>query len=350
MTAKLVKESPNGRTGPVEMAPRIASVPDQSIARSYVARKIGGIDDFVIFDLALNKGWNLLLEGDTGAGKTMAARAYAAHKGMFFYSTPNNVGIDPSQLFGKYIPDETGASIGKWQDGPVTDMVRYGGVLLMNEINFLPPRVATSLFSLLDGRREMVLLDHKGEVIRAHRPDCWCSLSDDECERHWLLIVGDMNPGYLGTQDLNQALRNRFELQVEWNYDSTVEKQLVKSSVLLDFANKMRKSRKDGDISTPTSTNMLVEFETLVFDMGPTIGLGFAMQNLVQHYDSEDRGAVQSALKTMESNLQDSYRKLTAQADDGSVDAPTRKTSTRTTQGKGNGWEFDDEINSWLGS
>lgn len=317
-TNKLVKK--NGKASAIVTVERIASVPDPSIADKYVGRTIGVSTEFEIFDFALARGFNVLLEGDTGTGKTMAAMAYAASKGMHFYSTPNNIGIEPSQLFGKYIPDEDGISLAFWQDGPVTDMVKHGGVLLINEVNFLPPRVATVLFSLLDGRREIALLEHKGEVIKAH-PE--------------LLIIADMNPDYIGTQQLNAAFRNRFEIQLDWDYDPNVEASLVKSKTLREFAVNIRKARRKNDVETPTSTNMLIEFEEVV----STLGLKFALANLVQHYSTDDRKAVVEALRTITPNLEADYAKL----------AVPEPAATAKPKPVSEDWDFvDDDTNKWL--
>lgn len=313
-TNKLVKTK--HKAAAVETSVRLASVPDESVADKYIGRIIHGRTDEQIFEMALKEGMNVLLEGDTGAGKTLAAMAFAARKRMPFYSVPNNVGIDPSQLFGKFVPDEDGIAVGVWQDGPVTDLVRHGGVLLINEVNFLPPRVATVLFSLLDGRREIALLDHKGEVIKAH-PN--------------LLIIGDMNPDYLGTQPLNDAFRNRFEIQLQWDYDDKVEAALVKSKTLLSFAKNIRKRRRDGDIETPLSTNMMVEFENIAGQLG----LAFAMENMVQHFTADDRKAIKEVLKQLETGLERDY-------------APKPEVKPKRVQ---DGWEhIDEDIENWANS
>lgn len=339
----------NGRrkTGGLVKAPvtdtpiRIATVPDKSVADKYISRVVAmngktEVGDFDVFDITRKNGWNVLLEGDTGAGKTMAAMAYAAKNNLHFYSIPNNIGIEPSQLFGKFIPDETGGAIGVWQDGPVTDMVRNGGVLLVNEVNFLPPRVATVLFSLLDGRREIVLLEHKGELIRAHQgTECWCGAAD--CTDKLLLVVADMNPDYIGTSPMNQAFRNRFEIQIPWDYDPAVEVKLVRSKTLLDLAAKLRKARKEADIVTPTSTNMLAEFGRMV----EAFGLGFAISNFVQHYDPDDRKAVTEAIKTMTANLEVDFAPKPKTK-------PVKKEATAAV-----GWtaiDDDADVQKWLNS
>lgn len=265
------------RSGPHQLA----SVPPRSLAKEYVSRKITDKQDFEIFEYAHLSHTNVLIEGPTGPGKTTSVMAYAARGQYPFYAVPSNVGVEPSQLFGKYIPDGAGSFI--WQDGPVTDLVRHGGVLLINEVNFLPPRVATVLFGLLDRRREITLLDHKAEVIRAHKD---------------LLIVADMNPDYSGTQPLNQAFRNRFGIQLDWDYDEEVEASLVASKGLRELAGKLRKEYAAGRIFTPVSTNMLQEFER-VHDFSPA----FAHQNFVNHFHPDERPSITKVLQTYAENI-----------------------------------------------
>lgn len=260
---------------------QLASIPDKKIVEEYVSRTIEGKEDFEIFNFAHESNINVLIEGPTGPGKTTAVMAYAAKNDHAFYAVPSNVGVEPSQLFGKFIPDGEGGFV--WQDGPVTDLVRHGGVLLINEVNFIPPRVATVLFGLLDRRREITLLDHKSEVVKAH---------DD------LLIVADMNPDYSGTQQLNQAFRNRFGLQLHWGYDDKVERKLVGSETLLTMAKALRKQVEDGVLFTPVSTNMLQEFERVA-----KFSYDLAILNFVNHFGSEERQAVGVVVNTHKENI-----------------------------------------------
>src|SRR6185369_15834520 len=105
---------------------RVASIPDAEVAKRYIGRTIDGLMDFEIFTYAFENALNVLIEGPTGPGKTMASRAFAASNGMCFYAIPSNVGVEPSQLFGKYIPNEDALDESDpkfiWQDGPVTDI------------------------------------------------------------------------------------------------------------------------------------------------------------------------------------------------------------------------------------
>lgn len=274
----------------------IASVPDMDYYDSYISRKFNGTSEFDIFDYAMWNLRNVLIEGPTGPGKTSAALAYSALREVPFYAIPSNVGIEPSQLFGKYIPAEGGGFV--WVDGPVTSIVRNGGVLLINEVNFMPDRIATTLFGLLDKRREIVLLDHKGETIRAHRgEECWCGA--ENCEDKMVLVMADMNPDYEGTRPLNKAFRNRFAVQLFWDYDDKIERKLVTAGSLVDMAQKMRQAFARGEFETPISTNMLQEFEEVYY----ALGIDFARINFVNHFEASERATVDNIVKTFDVNI-----------------------------------------------
>lgn len=267
----------------------VVEIPDKGLVAKYIGRKIGGKTDFEIFDYAQLNNLNVLIEGPTGDGKTTAAMAYAAKNDLPFYSIPCNVGIDPSQLFGRWTFID---GVPEWTDGGLTYLVRHGGVLLINEINAMPPKVAMALFSLLDHRRCITLMEHQGEVIHAH-PD--------------LLIMADMNPGYSGTVALNAALRNRFPIQLSWDYSSTVENRLIQTrTIRTEIGNGIRKQWREGKIFTPVSTNMMMEFEAIVM----TLGLDFAIENFVNHFDSDERAAVELVFKTFKDNLAADFASL----------------------------------------
>lgn len=280
---------------------QLASVPDKRYATEYVSRDVMGMNDLDLLDYACANGQNVLLYGPTGPGKTSYALAWAARRQTRFYSVACNISLDPSQMFGKWGQDETGLFV--WYDGGVTDIVRNGGLLLCNEINFMSDRIAPVLYEFFDKRREISLLDHKGEKIRAHRPDCWCSLPSDECEKRWVLAVADMNPDYQGTRPLNAALRNRFQIQVHWDYDPNVEAQLVQSQTLRTVAANAR--RLIGTrLQTPVATNMLQEFEKLAFD----IGIDFAVANFCSHFTDDERPAIKGVFDSLMTELRDDFK------------------------------------------
>lgn len=252
-------------------------VPSESLVEEYESRQWGGFQDLeMIHTLAREMKHNILLYGDTGSAKTMVARVYAARERLPFYRIPLNGSIDVPTLVGKYVPREDGTFA--WSDGPATLIVRYGGVLLLDEINFPHPKMMSVLFPLLDAQRILPVLDHDGEVVSAHED---------------LVIIATMNPDYEGTRPLNAALRNRFAVQREWGYEPAVESALVGSAALLGLATQLRGAYKSGDLMTPTPTNRLMEFE----DFTERVGFDFAAENFVQTYSPDEQSSVRQAVK-----------------------------------------------------
>lgn len=274
----------------------IAYIPDMAVYNEYVKREfdLGGgvqLQDMEVFDFAYEQQFNLLVEGPTGPGKTMASRAWAASRRMMLARIPSSVGIDASQLFGRFVP--AGPNQYKWVDGPVTYVFRNGGVILWNEINFTPERIGSVMFGALDANREIILLDHESEAIRAHKGKgkCWCN--EDNCDSKRVLIVADMNPDYLGTRELNAALRNRFALQLDWDYDDSVESQLVESDSLRSMAKAIRHQARQNGYDTPISTNMLMEFEKISRDTSVV----FAGQMFVNHFKQDERPSIKMVVE-----------------------------------------------------
>ena len=271
-----------------ELVTAMATIPDGKWASTYVNRTINSIKDFDILDVAMKNQQNVLIKGHAGSGKTMCAMAYASSRGHRYYNVSSHNGLEPSELFGQWIPTPDGHY--KWQDGAVTDMVRNGGVLLLNEVNFIPERVTTVLFGLLDDRREIQLLSNGGEVIKAHKD---------------LLIIADMNPDYRGTRPMNQAWHDRFMKGhiLEFPYDKSIEAKLVKSKALLEMAEALRSRYELEEINTPISTRALVGFITNV----KNLGLDYAIYSYLNGFDekSGERGAVKIVMETYKSRIAD---------------------------------------------
>lgn len=261
----------------------VAKVPDRKWADTYISRKLeGSISEFQLFDTAMANHENILIRGHAGSGKTMSVLAYASARGYRYYNVSSNVGLEPSHLFGSWIPTESGTF--QWQDGAVTSVVRHGGVLLLNEIDFMPERITTILFSLLDDRRQIQLMENGGEIIEAH-PD--------------LLIIGDHNPNYRGSRPMNQAWKDRFHHKVEYPYDRAVERKLVPSSTLLEIVDKLRAMADKGEIDTPVSTRGLVAFVS----NAKLLGIDYAIASYINGYLDDEKEAIKLVMETAKAGI-----------------------------------------------
>ena len=269
---------PQGKTFQVNLA----SVPRIELAKRYVHRKIWGRDDFEVYDHARAHGINVLIYGPTGPGKTTSVEAWAAERGLRMATISGNASMEPSQMTGKFVSDGEGGFA--WIDGPVTDVVRNGGVLLLDEVNFINPKIYTNLYSLTDGRRTITLLDHHGETIEAHKD---------------LTIFATMNPDYIGTTPLNFAFRNRFDIQIPWDYDDAVEAKLIDSKALRELMKQLRTEAAKGQYETPISTNMGMEFCHFI----EALGYEFSVENFIAHFTTDEQPSVRMVFQTHEHNI-----------------------------------------------
>jgi len=281
-----VTQAPTPTMAKPQLQMEMASVPDISWAKRYLNRKNvnkSGKTDFEMLDIIKAENQNLLIRGHAGSGKTMCVIAWSSSRSYRYYNISSNIGLEPSHLFGMWIPTEN-AGVFKWQDGPVTDLVRNGGVLLLNEIDFMPERVTTVLFGLLDDRREIQLLENGGEVIKAH-PD--------------LVVIGDHNPNYRGSRPMNQAWKDRFAHKWEFDYDKAIEKKLIGNATLLEVANQLREQHERGEIDTPISTRGLEAFVKNV----KNIGLDYATVTYLNSFSDDEREAVKLVFDTAKAGI-----------------------------------------------
>lgn len=298
----MTDEPDEGRT--VSTRPKMLDdlVPDRQVAIDYIHRDIHGHQDFDILDYARQEALNVLLEGPTGPGKTMLARAYAASRGLPFFALNPGSAAEPSQLFGKYVL-QNGEMV--WMDGPVTSLVRHGdAVLLLDEVNFMPPGVTSTLHPLTDDQRLVILYDH---VVETEDTETGEKVAMAEVVKAGpgLLVIAAFNEGYRGVEELNEAFRNRFDIAVEWGYSEDVEDDLIASQTLRNIAREIRKMEESGDIDTPCSTNRLQFFERMVED----IGLDSAISNFLSNFDRSERDAIRNVFNLNRDRLWNDYEK-----------------------------------------
>jgi hypothetical protein len=155
--------------------------------------------------------------------------------------------------------------------------MRYGGVVVVDEINAAPPEILFVLHSVTDDERQIVLTQKDGEVVKAH-PDFW--------------FVATMAPEYHGTEKLNQALKDRFEVVLQYPYEVDIERQLIKDEWLIRAAEKLREQR---EIKTPVSTRMLLQFER----NQEIYGTELAVEMLISKFEPEEQVIVREILEPL---------------------------------------------------
>lgn len=146
----------------------------------------------------------MIFTGESGTGKSTAARVIPYRCGIPYVSVNFSVNIEESDLFGTMIPNPNKSSSEDaefiWQDGVITRAVRNGYCVILEELNFARPGVLGKLNSLLDETRQIDL--QTGEIVKAHP---------------YFKIIATCNISYEGTNSFNKALINRFEQCIEFN-------------------------------------------------------------------------------------------------------------------------------------
>ncbi len=219
---------------------------------------------------------NVLLTGPTGTGKTHLCKKVAEELEIPMVRVNMNEMTTVEDFVGQFVPAKDGGF--EWKDGVMVRLMKEGGLLVIDEINACPPEILFVLHSVLDFR-EITLTQKDGEVIEAN-------------ENFW--VVGAMNPDYQGTKKLNEALNDRFRVQISMDYDKRVERRIIEDSNLRDLAKKLRKMHDSAteEIRTPVSTRMLKQFQ----ENREIYGYKMAVEMFVNKFKSEERKAVKEVV------------------------------------------------------
>ncbi len=257
-------------------------IPRDFFLKDYVSRDLpGGISDLDVIDAAREMSHNVLITGPTGSAKTTLVYAAAHRAGLPVVNVPCNGAAEPRQFIGGWTPQPDGSF--DFVPGDLVKAVQYGGIIYLDEVNMLPPKIAAFLHGLLDRRRSLTLPEAKGSSfpteIGAH-PNCQ--------------VVAALNPAYHGTRPLNQAFKNRYAIKIDFPYNRDVENELLASTALLNLADSLRLRFDVGDLTTPVSTNMLLELEQ--FAHNDNLGFDFALQNFVGAFTNDEQVVVREVL------------------------------------------------------
>jgi midasin len=171
-------------------------------------------------------GENVLLEGPTGAGKTALVKylAHLTNNPLRRINLSNSTDI--TEIIGGFVPAPDGSF--KWKDGIVTEAMRKGHWLLLDEMNLASAGILERLNSIFDDRTLVVTEGGRTEAIEAHQD---------------FRIFATQNPeAYAGRQPLSDAMKNR--LHIIWvdemkpaDMVEVVSKQSnIDSSTLLQMA------------------------------------------------------------------------------------------------------------------
>ena len=167
----------------------------------------------------LNKAYEadlfVLIIGPKGTGKTSLVRDFAKNKNVNLKSINFSLRTRESHLIGtKTLKDGTVS----FDEGILIKSMKEGDMLYLDEINSAEADVLLRLDEALDDRRQIVLKESTGEVIKA--------------KKNWY-VVATINPlTHSGTKELPPQILSRFPVRIRLEYPpESIELEIIKKYV-----------------------------------------------------------------------------------------------------------------------
>ncbi len=209
-------------------------------------------DELEMFEAAHALRLPLVLKGPTGCGKTRFVEHMAWRLKRPLVTVACHEELSAGDLVGRWLLDSDGT---RWQDGPLTQAVRHGGLCYLDELIEARADTLVVIHPLTDTRRQLPLAQ-RNELVHAH-PD--------------FQLVVSYNPSPTA-REMRASTRQRF-CAIEFGYpNSEREAAIVAQESGLDMAQAaaivafgLRTRRLQGfGLDEGASTRMLVHAALLV--------------------------------------------------------------------------------------
>ena len=168
-----------------------------------------------ILNKAYEAGLFVLIIGPKGTGKTSLVRDFAKNKNLNLQSINFSLRTRESHLVGtKTLTDGTVS----FDEGILVKSMKEGNMLYLDEINSAEADVLLRLDEALDDRRQIVLKESAGEIIKA--------------KENWF-VVATINPlSHSGTKELPPQILSRFPVRIRLEYPpENIELEIIKKYV-----------------------------------------------------------------------------------------------------------------------
>lgn len=168
------------------------------------------------------------IHGKTGSGKSSLVKHICAVLNIPFIRVNFSADMESSALFGEHtvrIDEETGNNKVVFEDGPLLELGRYGGVLCCDEFSTGPAEVNMSLQWVLEDEGKIYVKDMAGSSVdKLIEPNEWFRIvCTDNTE-----LQGDTSGNHAGTSVQNSALLDRFQTTIRHDYlDPDIEAEIM---------------------------------------------------------------------------------------------------------------------------
>jgi hypothetical protein len=267
------------------VAPRITTAPAPSVpvtvpaapalvtgpvrrpnGQMYHPRKLSGLSDVTALRRLRDAGVSALMYGPPGTGKTSVVEA--AFDDLVTISGDSDTVTD--DFVGSYTQTPDGRYA--FAHGPLVTAMREGRALFIDDATLIPPTVLAVVYPAMDGRRQIVIKTHNGEVVDA-APGFY--------------VVAGHNPGVHGAV-LSDALSSRFAVQIQVSTDYDLAAQLKIDPKAVRVARHLAKRQEKGEVGWAPQLRELIAFNRVA----DALGTAHAAGNLIGIAPEEDRDIV----------------------------------------------------------
>ena len=188
---------------------------EQSVDESEQSTYLDWNNSIDILNSAFEKGLFVLVIGPKGTGKTSLVMEYAIQKSKKLESINFSLRTRESHLIGTKSLVE--GNIG-FDEGVLIKSMKEGSILYLDELNAAEADVLLRLDEARDDRRQIVLKESDGQVIKAD--DSW-------------FTIATINPlTHVGTKELPPQLLSRFPVRIRLDYPpEDLEYKIIKKHV-----------------------------------------------------------------------------------------------------------------------
>ena len=242
---------------------------DRPNGQKYYSRDWSGIEDVEVMRRAREMEVGTLLYGPPGTGKTaLIEGAFGSEMQDIVLSGDTEV----ADLVGSFIPDPSGDGF-LWVDGPLVVAAENGWPFYADEIGLGDPKVLSVLYSLMDGRNELVVTANpdRGTVVA----------------KKGFFVVGATNPNAPGV-NLSEALLSRFGIHAEVTTDWKLALRLGVPAKIVTIAENLAGKVEADELSWSPQFRELIQYRDLADKMGER----FAIANLLAICPEQDRAEV----------------------------------------------------------
>lgn len=242
--------------------------------------------DAKILAYGMRTGRNVYMEGPTGCGKTTHAENVLGTAGRPVRRVNMHGDVTVANFVGQMKANDQGTY---FDEGVLPWCMKKGVPLVLDEIDYTPPHIGAILNSVLDAG--MLFIADTNETVRAEVGFAIIATANTGGK-------GDKFGAYTGTEVLNTAFLNRFQLKLQCDYLPQEEEvqmlagrypsvDLAAIRKMVQAAFEIRGAFKQGNLGITFSTRQLVEYFAMQPELGDKDVLAVTLLNWLDEDDEQ---------------------------------------------------------------